>query len=110
MAPNKEHIFTGFGFGPIQSCLFASEAFKSGNFARIVIAEIDADLVAAVRSNNGTYHVNVAASDGILNQQIDNIEIYNPAVDEKLTVAGHGREHARNRCAGNDGVAEESFS
>jgi hypothetical protein len=28
-----EHIFTGFGFGPIQGGLFAKEAFQSGNFA-----------------------------------------------------------------------------
>jgi hypothetical protein len=34
-----EHIFTGFGFGPIQGGLFAKEAFQSGNFTRIVIAE-----------------------------------------------------------------------
>ena len=31
----------GFGFGPIQSALFLYEAFKSGNFSRFVIAEVD---------------------------------------------------------------------
>jgi len=60
-----EHVFTGFGFGPIQGGLFANEAFQSGNFRRIVIAEIDQSLVDAVRSNNGTYFVNVAKTDGI---------------------------------------------
>lgn len=59
------HVFTGFGFGPIQSGLFVSEAFQSGNFTRIVIAEIDQSLVDAVRSNKGTYFVNVAKTDGI---------------------------------------------
>ena len=34
------HIFTGFGFGPIQSGLFVNEAYDSKRFDRIVIAEI----------------------------------------------------------------------
>ena len=37
-------IFTAFSFGPIQAGLFVAEAFKSGNFAKIVIAEIDQNL------------------------------------------------------------------
>ena len=49
-----EHIFTGFGFGPIQGGLFVKEAFQSGNFARIVVAEIDQRLVEAVRANKGS--------------------------------------------------------
>lgn len=86
----NEHVFTGFGFGPIQSGLFAAEALKSGNFKRIVIAEIDQALVDAVRANNGCYAVNVASSTGIETEQIDGIEIYNPMVDtdkEKLIKA-----------------------
>lgn len=75
----KEHIFTGFGFGPIQSGLFAAEAFKSGNFKRIVIAEIDQRLVDAVRANNGSYYVNIASSTGIEAVKISGIEIYNPS-------------------------------
>ena len=75
------HVFTGFGFGPIQSGLFVSEAFKSGNFKRIVIAEIDQNIVDAVRNNNGTYFVNVATSDSIIADRIEGIEIYNPTVD-----------------------------
>ena len=61
----NEHVFVGFGFGPIQSGLFVPEAFKSGNFSRIVIAEIDQKLVDAIRANNGSYFVNIAAIDGI---------------------------------------------
>jgi mannitol-1-phosphate/altronate dehydrogenase len=76
-----EHIFTGFGFGPIQGGLFAKEAFESGNFARIVVAEIDSQLVDAVRANNGSYHVNVARSDGIEALKINNIELLNPNVE-----------------------------
>ncbi len=74
----SEHIFAGFGFGPIQAGLFAKEAFQSGNFRRIVVAEIDQRLVDAVRSNNGTYYVNVAGSDGIETVRIDGVELFNP--------------------------------
>ncbi|MEA3227251.1 MAG: hypothetical protein U9Q07_14980, partial [Planctomycetota bacterium] len=102
-----EHIFTGFGFGPIQSGLFAKEAFESGNFARIVVAEIDSQLVDAVKANNGCYSVNVArCGEGILplldtesetlsgrkggtpsphkgieTLKIDNVELLNPNVE-----------------------------
>jgi mannitol-1-phosphate/altronate dehydrogenase len=75
-----EHIFTGFGFGPIQGGLFAKEAFQSGNFTRIVVAEIDARLVDAVRANKGSYYVNVAKADGIETVQVDNVELLNPNV------------------------------
>ncbi len=77
----SEHIFTGFGFGPIQGGLFAKEAFQSGNFARIVVAEIDADLVEAVRANKGSYYVNVAKAEGIEPLRIDNVELLNPNIN-----------------------------
>jgi mannitol-1-phosphate 5-dehydrogenase len=72
-----EHMFTGFGFGPIQSGLFVNEAFQSGHFSRIVIAEIDRQLVDTIRANSGTYYINVAKSNGIETIKIDGIEIYN---------------------------------
>ena len=75
-----EHVFTGFGFGPIQSGLFAKEAFQSGNFSGIVVAEIDTELVESVRVNKGSYFVNVAKSDGIEQLRIDNMELLNPNV------------------------------
>jgi mannitol-1-phosphate/altronate dehydrogenase len=77
-----EHQIVGFGFGPIQSGLFAKEAFQNGNFTRIVVAEIDAELVDAVRTNKGTYYVNVARADGIDTVKIDNVELLNPNVGE----------------------------
>lgn len=83
----KEHIFTGFGFGPIQSGLFVNEAYNSKNFSRIVIAEIDQKLVDAVRANGGCYYINVAKQDGIETFKIEGIELYNPTIDsdrEKL--------------------------
>ncbi|OHB48143.1 MAG: hypothetical protein A2Y10_17695 [Planctomycetes bacterium GWF2_41_51] len=61
----KNHVFTGFGFGPIQAGLIVNEAYKSGNFSRIVISEVDQKLVDAVRANNGTYYINVVSSAGI---------------------------------------------
>ncbi len=76
----KEHVFVGFGFGPIQGGLFVSEAFKSKHFKRIVIAEIDRKLVDSIRSNNGRYAVNIAFHDGIATEQIDGIELLNPSV------------------------------
>lgn len=78
----NEHLFAGFGFGPIQSGLFAAEAFKSGCFKRIVIAEVDSMLVGALRTNHGRYVVNVASFDGIRTEQIDGIECFNPAVEQ----------------------------
>jgi len=75
-----EHQFVGFGFGPIQGGLFAKEAFQSGNFLRIVAAEIDAELVDAVRANNGSYYVNVAKADGIEVLRVENVELLNPGI------------------------------
>ena len=77
----SEHVFVGFGFGPIQGGLFVSEAFKSGHFKRIVIAEIDQKLVDAVRANNGSYFVNIASGRGISSEKIDGVEMFNPSID-----------------------------
>ncbi len=78
----SEHTFVGFGFGPIQGGLFAKEAFQSGNFTRIVVAEVDSELVNAVRANKGTYYINVAKSDGIEVIKVDNVVLLNPNVSE----------------------------
>jgi len=80
------HIFTGFGFGPIQAGLFVKEAFQSGNFSRIVAAEIDQELVNAVRANSGSYYVNVAKADGIEALKIDHVELLNPNVAEEREI------------------------
>jgi mannitol-1-phosphate 5-dehydrogenase len=80
-----QHTFVGFGFGPIQAGLFAKEAFQSGNFRRIVVAEIDQRLVDAVRSNKGTYCINVARSDRVETVSIDGVELLNPAYPEEAT-------------------------
>jgi mannitol-1-phosphate 5-dehydrogenase len=76
-----ERGFVGFGFGPIQGGLFVSEAYLSGNFSRLVVAEIDECLVAGVRDNGGCYCVNVAGANGIDVQRIAGVELYNPNMD-----------------------------
>lgn len=70
--------FVGIGFGPIQSGLFLLETAKSGNFGRLVVAEVVPEVVAAVRQCGGRYWVNVAEAQGIRSQQITGLEIYNP--------------------------------
>jgi hypothetical protein len=45
---DRDHVMTGFGFGPIQAGLFFHEAFVSGRFSRLVAAEVDAGMVRAV--------------------------------------------------------------
>jgi mannitol-1-phosphate 5-dehydrogenase len=73
-----DHKLTGFGFGPIQSGLFAAEAYKSGSFSRIVAAEVDKRLVDAVRRSGGSYRVNVATDTGIETLRVRGIEIFDP--------------------------------
>ena len=69
--------FVGFGFGPIQAGLFLYEAHRSGNFSRLVVAEIVPELVAAVR-RAGAYRVNVATRTGVETHEITGVEILNP--------------------------------
>jgi mannitol-1-phosphate 5-dehydrogenase len=74
--------YVGFGFGPIQSALFLYEAYRSGHFARFVIAEVDAAIVQAVRSAGGRYTINVALPDRIEQATISGVELYDPATPE----------------------------
>lgn len=71
--------FVGFGFGAIQAGLFLFEAFKSGRFNRMVVAELLPDLVASLRRAKGRYGVNVATRAGIVHHFVDGIEILNPS-------------------------------
>ena len=77
-----QHIFVGFGFGPIQAGFFVHEAVRSGNFSRIVIAEVDRQLVEAVRANHGSYTVNIAHKTGIEVVKIDGVELLNSTIDK----------------------------
>lgn len=78
------HVLVGFGFGPIQSGLFAKEAADSGRFSEIVIAEVDAALVAAVRGNGDRYGLNVAHADGVETVTVEGVKLLNPHDSEDL--------------------------
>jgi mannitol-1-phosphate 5-dehydrogenase len=78
--------FVGFGFGAIQGGLFLPEAFRSGNFSRLVVSEIDAESVAALRAAEGTYFCNVAGSSSVETICVEGVEILNPLVDEDRKV------------------------
>ncbi|HOX57487.1 MAG TPA: hypothetical protein P5205_10045 [Candidatus Paceibacterota bacterium] len=72
--------FVGFGFGAIQGGLFLYEAFRSGKFGRLVVAEVVPEVVAAVRRARGCFRVNIAARSGVVVQEVRGVEIFNPAV------------------------------
>ena len=82
--------FVGFGFGAIQGGLFLPEAFRSGNFSRLVVSEIETDLVSQIRQAGGSYSCNVAEADHVRVEEITGLEILNPLVPsdrEKLVDA-----------------------
>jgi mannitol-1-phosphate 5-dehydrogenase len=58
--------------------LFAYEAWRSGNFGRLVVAEVVPAMVEGVRQNKGRYALNVATPAGIESHEIGPIEILNP--------------------------------
>jgi len=75
----------GFGFGAIQAGLFAYEAGRSGNFERLVVAEVVPEIVQALRRARGRYRINVATRTGIEVREVSGVELLNPAVpDEAL--------------------------
>ncbi len=79
MEPNLgKKTFLGFGLGAVQSGLMLFEAFKSKNFSRYVILEVNKEIVDAVRKYGNKIIVNTAKIDGILKTTISDFEIYNP--------------------------------
>ena len=82
-------VFVGVGLGPIQTGIFLSGAAK-GNFDRIVIAEVDDKIKDAINSTGGKLSINIAADDHIYSESYNNIEVYNPMIDnerKKLVLA-----------------------
>ncbi len=75
---NHARTFVGFGFGPIQSGLFLYEAFRSGHFGRLVVAEINSALVGAVRDHGGQYTINIAHADRVEQATVEGVELLNP--------------------------------
>lgn len=82
MEKDTKHVLVGFGFGPIQAGLFAKEAREGGNFSDIVVAEVDAALIEAVRRNGNRYAVNVAHKHSLNAVQVDGITLLNPRVPD----------------------------
>jgi len=74
--------FVGFGFGAIQAGLFLYEAYRSGNFRRLVVAEVQPGLVKALRDSSGRFAVNVAHPDHIEAHEIGPVEVANPETPE----------------------------
>ena len=75
---SRTRTFVGFGFGAIQAGLFLYEAFRSGHFDRLVVAEIMPDLVRAVNGNGGRYSVNVATASGIERHEVGGVVLHDP--------------------------------
>ena len=76
--PSRQRTFVGFGFGPIQAGLFLYEAFRSGNFRRLVVGEVAPDIVDAVRRADGRFLVNIAHPDRIRREEVGQVEIEDP--------------------------------
>ncbi|MBT3638394.1 MAG: hypothetical protein HN531_15795 [Opitutae bacterium] len=74
--------FVGFGFGAIQGGLFLPEAFRSGNFDRLVVSEIDQETVGHLRASGGVYSCNVAHQSSLERIEVSGIEAYNPLVGD----------------------------
>jgi mannitol-1-phosphate 5-dehydrogenase len=79
MALTGTRIYVGFGFGAIQAGLFLYEAFASGAFCRLVVAEVLPDVVAAVRRAEGRFTVNIAHPDRVEHTEVGPVEIEDPA-------------------------------
>lgn len=71
--------FVGFGFGAIQAGLFLYEAHASRRFDRLVVAEVQPEVVGAVRKAGGRYRVNIATAQGVEIKDIPGITILNPS-------------------------------
>jgi len=80
MALTGNRTYVGFGFGAIQSGLFLYEAYHSGAFRRLVVAEVLPEVVSAVRRAGGRIMVNIAHNDRIDRTSLDSIEVFDPAV------------------------------
>lgn len=81
MALTGTRTFVGFGFGAIQSGLFLYESYQSGNFGRLVVAEVMPEVIEAVRRADGYFTVNIAHLDRVENATIGPIAIENPAIE-----------------------------
>jgi mannitol-1-phosphate 5-dehydrogenase len=82
MALTGTRTYVGFGLGAIQAGLFLYEAYQSGAFGRLVVAEVVPEVVAALRGAGGMVGINIAHVDGVESLRLGGIEIEDPAVAE----------------------------
>ena len=73
--------FLGFGFGAIQGGLFLYEAFQSGNFDELTVAEVMPEVVRDLREAGGVYRVNVAGRSGIVRHEVRGVAVWNSRVE-----------------------------
>lgn len=78
MGLSGQRTYVGFGFGAIQTGLFLYEAYQSGHFGRLVVAEVVPEVVTAVRAAGGHFSVNIAHLDRIESVTIGPVQIENP--------------------------------
>ena len=62
------------------------EAFDAGAFGRFVVAEVDQNLVDAVRAAGNAITINIAGKKGIRAKRMSGIELFNPRVPEDRAV------------------------
>lgn len=82
--------FVGFGFGAIQGGLFAYEARRSGNFDRIVIAEVVPATIERVRRAGGAYTVQVATRTSLRTETVPGVELLHPELDRAALLEAIG--------------------
>jgi mannitol-1-phosphate 5-dehydrogenase len=88
MALTGTKTFVGFGFGAIQAGLFLYEAFRSGNFKRLVVAYRRPDMIEKIRRNHGIISINIAHHDRVETVDIGPIEMLDIQADQhRLTAA-----------------------
>ncbi len=92
--PTVHKGFVGFGFGAIQAGLFLYEAHRSQNFSSLAVADVDKELIHALRANMGFYTVNIAHATHIESVVVGPIQIFDttnpdehPALVEAITQA-----------------------
>ncbi len=81
MSQVKKGTLVGFGLGAIQSGLFLYEAQASGNFDRLVVAEVVPEVIESVRKNAGVILVNIAHPDHIETVSVGPLEVLDPNKD-----------------------------
>ncbi len=70
--------FLGIGLGAVQAGLMLYEAFKSNNFERYIILEVNPEIVNSIKKSGNKIVINIAKKNGITKSTISNFEIYNP--------------------------------